>query len=64
MKIRIRKTLQGEVYLDFMAASYVRDSFLANVVVTDVWILLVDYSAARLLGERLKIPELFNHPKT
>jgi len=56
--------MQVDMYFDFMASSYVRDSFLANVVVTDVWILLVDYSAARLLGERLKIPELFNHPKT
>jgi len=63
MKTRITKTLQGEVYFDFMASNYARDPFLANVVLIDVWILLVDCPAARLPGERLKITELFNHLK-
>jgi len=37
MRARIRMILHVEMYFDFMASSYARNGFLANVVLIDVW---------------------------
>ena len=37
MRARIRAILHVEMYFDFMASSYARNGFLANVALIDIW---------------------------
>jgi hypothetical protein len=58
MRARIRTSLHVEMYFDFMALYYARDSFLTNVVFIDFWISLSRLPCRAATGSATEKPAL------
>jgi len=58
MRARIRTSLHVEMYFDFMALYYARDSFLTNVVFIDFWISLSRLPCRAPTGSATEKPAL------